>query len=77
MAASASFTVLIPQIFILVITTLFRHCEEGAFPDEAISVTVLGIASGYRPRNDEVSRQSRRGVMLLELGIKNFETPKE
>jgi hypothetical protein len=25
---------------------LFRHCEEGAFPDEAISIPVSEIASG-------------------------------
>jgi acyl-CoA synthetase (AMP-forming)/AMP-acid ligase II len=31
------------------ISKIFRHREEGALPDEAISE----IASGYRPRNDE------------------------
>ena len=34
----------------------FRHCEEDALPDEAISNIVAEIASGkeqVRPRNDE------------------------
>jgi len=34
---------------------MYRHCEEGALPDEAISNIVMKIASGeeHRPRNDE------------------------
>ena len=39
-----------------------RHCEEGVLPDEAISLNVLGIASGKeqeRPRNDGIISYAR------------------
>lgn len=39
------------------LSKIYRHCEEGALPDEAIS----GIASDYRPRNDKVDAIHRMG----------------
>ena len=52
------------------LSKIFRHtctgvqrkcCEEDALPDEAISDPERGIASGYRPRNDEMDVIHRMG----------------
>ncbi len=43
------------------LSKIYRHCEEGALPDEAISNSEREIASGYRPRNDEVEIIHRMG----------------
>ncbi|MBK8782544.1 MAG: AMP-binding protein [Anaerolineales bacterium] len=43
------------------LSKIFRRCEEDALPDEAISNSEWEIASGYRPRNDEVEIIHRMG----------------
>lgn len=43
------------------LSKIFRRCEEGALPDEAISNQEREIASSYRPRNDEMDIIHRMG----------------
>jgi acyl-CoA synthetase (AMP-forming)/AMP-acid ligase II len=43
------------------LSKIFRRCEEDALPDEAIPLSALEIASGYRPRNDGIDIIHRMG----------------